>query len=244
MCRFLVVALVLLAAAVPTMAQAPAPEMVTYQFVALSAGPGRSSRPIEGRRAVSIRLGQHRALIQKLAASGKLIAAGAVRAIDGDDRLREVLIIDAPSSAVAREWLADDPTIKARDFLVAIHPWWTQKDTLQPIRSLEPVEPTTLGILIRPTDAPQFSDDELQRLQAGHLANIERMAAEAGLVSAGPFGDEGAQRGLLIFRGTALDKAAAQIAQDPAVRAGRLAGRLYTWSTTAGLLAPPKSSSH
>jgi hypothetical protein len=45
----------------------------------------------------------------------------------------------------------------------------------------------TLVLLRRPPDAPDLSDDELEALQAGHLAFLDAMRERGVLAAAGPF---------------------------------------------------------
>jgi len=75
-------------------------------------------------------------------------------------------------------------------------------------------------------------------LQAGHMANIQRMADEGALVGAGPFGGGGELRGLFIFRADSVAQVRPMAERDPAIRAGRLALDLYTWYAPAGIGEP------
>lgn len=77
---------------------------------------------------------------------------------------------------------------------------------------------------------------EAARLQAAHMANIQRMAAEGSLVLAGPFMDDGDLRGIYIFNVSTVDSARALTESDPAVKAGRLAMELHPWYGSAALM--------
>ena len=79
--------------------------------------------------------------------------------------------------------------------------------------------------------------EEGQALQAAHMQNIERMAAEGKLVLAGPFLDGGALRGLYVFDTPSVDSARAWTASDPAVAAGVFDMELHPWYGSAALLA-------
>jgi uncharacterized protein YciI len=72
------------------------------------------------------------------------------------------------------------------------------------------------------------------------MAHIRHMAETGKLIVAGPFtGNNERVRGMLIFR-TTLEDAKQMAAEDPAVRAGRLALELYPWFAAKGLrVAPP-----
>ena len=93
----------------------------------------------------------------------------------------------------------------------------------------------TLVLLVRPADAPAFSDEEALRLQDAHLANQARLGDEGYVLAAGPFMDQDDER----LRGVAVLSCDAETARelygsDPAVRAGRLGVEIVTWMTPAG----------
>jgi len=66
-------------------------------------------------------------------------------------------------------------------------------------------------------------------IQAGHMANIQRLWKEKKLIVAGPSGDDGDLRGVFVFDTDSLDEAKALAASDPAVKAGRLAPEFHSW---------------
>jgi len=66
-------------------------------------------------------------------------------------------------------------------------------------------------------------------IQAGHMANIQRLWKEKKLIVAGPSGDDGDMRGVFVFDTDSLDEAKALAASDPAVKAGRLAPEFHSW---------------
>jgi len=78
--------------------------------------------------------------------------------------------------------------------------------------------------------------EEARRLQAAHMANIDRLAAEGKLVLAGPFGDDGVLRGIYIFDVATVAEAEALTKTDPAVQAGQLAMELHPWYGSAALM--------
>jgi uncharacterized protein len=71
--------------------------------------------------------------------------------------------------------------------------------------------------------------DATKAIQAGHMANIERLWKEKKLIVAGPGGDDGDMRGVFVFDTDSLDEAKALAASDPAVKAGRLAPEFHSW---------------
>jgi uncharacterized protein YciI len=79
------------------------------------------------------------------------------------------------------------------------------------------------------------STPETQKIQEGHMANINKMARLGKLMAAGPMGDNGELRGLFVFKAASMDEAKALAAEDPAVKAGRLALEWLTWLAPKGI---------
>jgi uncharacterized protein YciI len=77
---------------------------------------------------------------------------------------------------------------------------------------------------------------EAARLQAAHMANIQRMAEEGTLVLAGPFMDDGDLRGIYVFNVPTVEDARKLTETDPAVKSGRLAMELHPWYGSAALM--------
>jgi len=75
-------------------------------------------------------------------------------------------------------------------------------------------------------------------IQAGHMANIRRMADEGDLLAAGPLLDDGDIRGIFIFRADSSARLREAVARDPAVRSGRLVLDLYSWFAPSGIGEP------
>jgi uncharacterized protein YciI len=95
-----------------------------------------------------------------------------------------------------------------------------------------------LVTLKRGPGAAGRSDDERASIQTAHLANISRLAAQATLVVAGPFGSENhdpTSRGIFIFDVASLDDARALTNTDPAVISGVLTMELESLRTDADL---------
>lgn len=82
----------------------------------------------------------------------------------------------------------------------------------------------TLVLLRRPADAPVMSDEELDALQARHLAYRAELRRQGVIVANGPLGEQSdvGMRGLSIFA-CDLVEAARLSDGDPSVQAGRLA---------------------
>lgn len=98
----------------------------------------------------------------------------------------------------------------------------------------------TLVLLRRPVPAPALSEDDIDALQAQHLAYRAELKRQGRIVANGPFREQSdvALRGLSIF---ACDLAEARRLSDadPMVEAGWLAYDLFEWWVAAGTLAFP-----
>ena len=100
----------------------------------------------------------------------------------------------------------------------------------------------TMVVLRRPPDAPQLSDDELDALQARHLAYRAELR-RAGIIAVnGPLDEQSdiTLRGLSIFA-TDLEEARRLTDADPSVQAGRLTYDVFEWWVAAGSLAFPEA---
>jgi uncharacterized protein YciI len=98
----------------------------------------------------------------------------------------------------------------------------------------------TVVVLRRPEGAPEMSEEELDALQAQHLAYRAGLREQGLIVVNGPFDEQSdaSWRGMSIF---ACDPAtAARLSDgDPSVVAGRLAYDVMEWWVAAGSLAFP-----
>ncbi len=98
----------------------------------------------------------------------------------------------------------------------------------------------TVVVLRRPADAPELPDEELDALQARHLAYRAELRRQGLIVVNGPFAEQGdaSYRGMSIF---ACDPAeAARLSDgDPSVIAGRLAYDVMEWWVAADSLGFP-----
>lgn len=87
-------------------------------------------------------------------------------------------------------------------------------------------------MLIKGKDRDKITDKAtIDKIQQGHMANMERLAKERKLLVAGPFGDDSNWRGLFILNCDTKEEAEALLATDPAIKAGRLDYELHPWWT-------------
>jgi uncharacterized protein YciI len=94
-------------------------------------------------------------------------------------------------------------------------------------------------LLHRGPRAAEYSDEELEGIQAGHLAFLDEMRGQGHMLVAGPFRDQADEtlRGLCIYR-TTLEETRRLVTGDPAIQAGRLQADVMTWLTKPGTIEP------
>lgn len=93
-------------------------------------------------------------------------------------------------------------------------------------------------LLKRGDQAETFTEQELEELQAAHLANINRLAAEGIIAVAGPFGDDGDLRGIFIMDLATVEEAERHVGTDPMIQAGRLKAEYHPWWGAKGTCLP------
>ncbi len=95
----------------------------------------------------------------------------------------------------------------------------------------------TVVLLVRPADAPELPQDALDRIQDAHLAHQAGLVEQGLVLAAGPFleVDDERLRGFVVLS-VSPDEARELYANDPAVRAGRLAVRVMSWLVPEGIL--------
>jgi len=100
------------------------------------------------------------------------------------------------------------------------------------------LEPHTLVLLRWPADKPDFSDDELEELQARHLAFLGSLRARGLLLASGPLTDQPDEswRGISVYAVSA-EEARRLASEDPSVQAGRLEPIVFTWLAAPGSAA-------
>jgi uncharacterized protein len=99
------------------------------------------------------------------------------------------------------------------------------------------LESYTFVLLHRGPRADEYGDAELEEIQAGHLAFLDRMRREGHMVLSGPFRDQAdeTKRGFSIYR-TSLEETRRLTEEDPAIQAGRMSIEAMTWLTERGAL--------
>lgn len=95
----------------------------------------------------------------------------------------------------------------------------------------------TFVLLRRGPRAADYTDEELEEIQAGHLAFLDEMRDQGHLLLSGPFRDQEdeTKRGFCVYR-TGVEQTRALTEHDPAIKAGRLNVEVMTWLTRKGAL--------
>ncbi|MCA0445052.1 MAG: YciI family protein [Bacteroidetes bacterium] len=81
--------------------------------------------------------------------------------------------------------------------------------------------------------------EETAKIQAGHMAHIQKMADSKKLLLAGPFMDNQEIRGIFVFKVDTMEEAKALTDEDPAVKAGRLIMEIHPWYSAKGINIDP-----
>jgi uncharacterized protein YciI len=90
-------------------------------------------------------------------------------------------------------------------------------------------------MLMKGKDRDKITDTAvINKLQAGHMANMQVMADAGKLMVAGPFGDDGNWRGVFIFDAASKEEVEKLLQTDPAIKAGRLDYEIHPWWTAKG----------
>jgi uncharacterized protein YciI len=100
-----------------------------------------------------------------------------------------------------------------------------------------------VGFLYRGAKWTPEVTPETTRIQEAHMANIQRMAAEGKLLVAGPFSDDGALRGMYVFKVSTKAEAEALVQSDPAVQSGRLRFELHPWFAAKNIVVTAHATS-
>lgn len=103
------------------------------------------------------------------------------------------------------------------------------------------LDAVTLVLLRRGGRAGEFTEEELESLQAQHLTYLDRMRRLGHLAAAGPFSGQPDEslRGICLYF-TGLEETRVLAEADPSVRAGRLAVDVMSWSFPRGEVILPR----
>ncbi|MEZ4983797.1 MAG: YciI family protein [Saprospiraceae bacterium] len=76
--------------------------------------------------------------------------------------------------------------------------------------------------------------EEAATLQTAHLAHLEALAQDRKICMVGPFDDDSAIKGIVVFSTRTYEEAVTLANADPAVRAGRLVVEVHPWWAAVG----------
>lgn len=93
-----------------------------------------------------------------------------------------------------------------------------------------------IAFLYRGDRVKEYTEQQRTEIQAGHMANINRLAKEGKMVLAGPFFGNEELRGLFFFAVESLEEAQKLTESDPAIKAGVLKMDLKEWYGSAALM--------
>ena len=93
-----------------------------------------------------------------------------------------------------------------------------------------------IAFLYRGDRVQEYTERQRTEIQAGHMANINRLAKEGKMVLAGPFFGNEELRGLFFFAVESLEEAQKLTESDPAIKAGVLKMDLKEWYGSAALM--------
>ena len=98
-----------------------------------------------------------------------------------------------------------------------------------------------LVLLRRPVGAPDYPEEELERIQREHLAYHAGLREAGHVATNGPVDGQPdpSLRGLAFYRTGSLDRSRQLAEADPAVRDGRLAVEIMTWYCPPGTMSRP-----
>jgi uncharacterized protein len=97
-----------------------------------------------------------------------------------------------------------------------------------------------MAFLLRGDRVSEYTPEQRQEIQAGHMANIAKMADMGKLIVAGPFFGNDDLRGIYIFDVQSLEEAQVLTETDPAIQAGVLKMDLKEWYGSAALMLLPE----
>jgi uncharacterized protein len=103
------------------------------------------------------------------------------------------------------------------------------------------LEAFELVLLRRPSSAPDYSDEELDRIQREHIAYHGELRAAGQVATNGPVDGpaDPSLRGLTFYRTGSLERSRQLAENDPAVRAGRLTVEIMTWYCPPDTMSRP-----
>lgn len=95
-------------------------------------------------------------------------------------------------------------------------------------------------VILKTGTSTDTTKETMQKVFAGHMANIKKLAAENKLILAGPMGSNDKNyEGIFVFNTADMNEAKQWLATDPAFESKHLDAELYPWYCTASLQEIP-----
>jgi len=216
----------------PAMPQEAQPQTMTYQMVLLKKGPSEPPSSPEAQKQMQ---DQHLAGLAELNRKRINLIYGPILA-EGD--LKGIAVLAVATAEEAKQAFANDPFVRAGIMVPEVRAWIGPRDFFQAPSSYDVTKPANLeplifGLLMNGPNATQATADQIQH---GHAVYLESLRKQGKVAVAGPFADDGAARGVVIYRVKDVAEAKALAAEDPAVIAGRFVLEPYPWMTFRGIL--------
>jgi uncharacterized protein YciI len=204
-------------------------QMVTF-YLCLLVRPANPAAPPADPAQLQL---DHLTHLKNVMAGGKGVIVGP---IGSEGRVRGILVLRVSSIEEAKALTDTDPAVRAGQFAVEIHPWMALDGIMKPTFSPADLAVYWFGFLKKGPKWTPEQTPETQKIQEGHMAHL-RASGEAGtLVIAGPLGDNGDIRGIVVYKTETIEAARAIAEADPAVKAGRLVVDLHKWFVSKGAL--------
>ena len=176
---------------------------------------------------------EHQAYVESFVTDGKLALWGEVA---GEGDLREIMVVKTESLEEAQQMAESLPAVKAGTLKADALSWYAARNLIRTPQTPLSRSNYIFGLLVRGPKWTKEQTAETNKIQEGHLANINRLAEAGKLVLAGPFYGDGDRRGVFIFKVDSPAEAQALTDTDPALIAGRLKIELHRWSVPKGML--------
>ena len=215
----------------PQETEMPKFDLGEYQFGILRRGPKWEPTTEANKDALTKLQAGHMANIQKMAALGKLVAAGPM---EDDGEIRGIFICKTGSVAEAQAAAADDPMIQVGRLKLDWYVWQAPKGIGEKMLAEYKTNPAMkmtmtkyyLTLLIAD---PKADLAAAQKLLLPHLWDIRHNLDDKKYVAAGPFDGKSEIRGLFIINAESLEAAQAIAQRDPMIKAGHLKAEVHTW---------------
>ncbi|HLP00266.1 MAG TPA: YciI family protein [Fimbriimonas sp.] len=206
------------------------PKLEPYQLVLLKHAP---NPPMYGKNLMAVYQKRHLDRLEDMWQQGTAIAVGPLHSSE----YAGLAVIKAPTPEAAKAMFSDDPYVKDGFMTVDVLTWYFQNSFKKAPKFLD-IEPVWFGLLETPPNAPKYSKEKSAEIQAGHMANLTKMWNAGVLAIAGPFGNGDHRRGVVIFWSKDEKQIRKAVAEDAAVKAGRLKLNLMQWYTGKGTMPP------